>query len=141
MAQAHPTNRLGSSSIWGSRIYRPADDKTVRTLPDHLVAFSTAIWLEGPSPNARVTRQANGRPHRIGQTLPVRLLYPYYAETLQKTELDLVAHKVTASQQVDGISLTGALEAAGALSEDDRRHADAALPFGQALYRAAVAGR
>lgn len=91
-----------------------------------------AIWLDGPSSTEPVSRQANGRPHRIGQRPPVRLLYAYYAETLQKTALDLAARKVTASQEVDGLSLTGALFG------DDRRHADATLAFGQALYRVAV---
>jgi len=42
------------------------------------------------------------------------------------------------SSQVDGLSLAGALEAAGALSEEDRLHATAALAIGQALYRAAT---
>ena len=36
--------------------------------------------------------------------------------------------------------LAGALEAAGALSEEDRLHATAALAIGQALYRAATGG-
>lgn len=112
--------------------------KAVQTGLNNLTAFHTAIWLEGPDYDARVTRQANGRPHRIGQTEPVRLIYPYYADTLQKAALDLVARKITASLQVDGLSLAGALEAAGALSEEDRLHATAALAIGQALYRAAT---
>ena len=115
--------------------------KAVQTGLNNLTAFHTAIWYEGPDFDARVTRQANGRPHRIGQTQPVRLLYPYYAETLQKAALDLVARKLTASLQVDGLSLAGALEAAGALSEEDRVHASAALAIGQALYRAATGAR
>jgi hypothetical protein len=115
--------------------------KAVQTGLNNLTAFHTAIWYEGPDYDARVTRQANGRPHRIGQTQPVRLLYPYYDGTLQKAALDLVARKITASLQVDGLSLAGALEAAGALSEEDRLHATAALAIGQALYRAATEGR
>ena len=114
--------------------------KAVQTGLNNLTAFHTAIWFEGPDYDARVTRQANGRPHRIGQTEPVRLIYPYYADTLQKAALDLVARKITASLQVDGLSLAGALEAAGALSEEDRLHATAALAIGQALYRAATGG-
>lgn len=112
--------------------------KAVQTGLNNLTAFHTAIWLEGPDFDPRLTRQANGRPHRIGQNQPVRLIYPYYAGTLQKTALDLVARKITASLQVDGLSLVSALEAAGALSDEDRRHADAALSIGQALYRATV---
>jgi len=115
--------------------------KAVQTGLNNLTAFHTAIWYEGPDYDARVTRQANGRPHRIGQTEPVRLIYPYYADTLQKAALDLVARKITASLQVDGLSLAGALEAAGALSEEDRLHATAALAIGQALYRAATGSR
>ena len=115
--------------------------KAVQTGLNNLTAFQTAIWYEGPDYDARVTRQANGRPHRIGQTEPVRLLYPHYAGTLQKTALDLVARKITASLQVDGLSLAGALEAAGALSEEDRLHATAALAIGQALYQAATQAR
>jgi hypothetical protein len=115
--------------------------KAVQTGLNNLTAFHTAIWYEGPDYDARVTRQANGRPHRIGQTEPVRLIYPFYAGTLQKAALDLVARKITASLQVDGLSLAGALEAAGALSEEDRLHATAALAIGQALYRAATGGR
>ncbi|HEY6324408.1 MAG TPA: DUF6094 domain-containing protein, partial [Thermoanaerobaculia bacterium] len=51
--------------------------KAVQTGLNNLTAFHTAIWYEGPDFDARVTRQANGRPHRIGQTRPVRLIYPY----------------------------------------------------------------
>jgi hypothetical protein len=115
--------------------------KAVQTGLNNLTAFHSAVWYEGPDYDARVTRQANGRPHRIGQTQPVRLLYPYYENTLQKAALDLVARKITASLQVDGLSLAGALEAAGALSEEDRLHATAALAIGQTLYRAASEGR
>jgi hypothetical protein len=93
--------------------------KAVQTGLNNLTAFQPAIWYEGPDYDARVTRQANGRPHRIGQTEPVRLIYPYSGETLQKTALDLVARKITASLQVDGLSLAGALEAAGTLSDED----------------------
>ncbi len=113
--------------------------KAVETGLNNLVAFGTGIWYEGPDMNARTTRQANGRLHRIGQANDVRLLFPYYDGTLQKTALDLVARKITASLQVDGLSIEGALEAAGASSADDREHAAAALAFGQALYSAAAA--
>ena len=60
---------------------------------------SGPFWYEGPDYDARITRQANGRPHRIGQTEPVRLLYPYYHGTLQKVALDLVGRKITAALQ------------------------------------------
>ena len=136
-ADRYPSAR---SHIVGSFAYQLllVHPKAVQTGLNNLTAFHTAIWFEGPDYDARVTRQANGRPHRIGQTEPVRLIYPYYADTLQKAALDLVARKITASLQVDGLSLAGALEAAGALSEEDRLHATAALAIGQALYRAAT---
>lgn len=66
---------------------------------NNLTTFHTAVWYEGPDYDARVTRQANGRPHRIVQARPVRLLYPYYAGTVQETALDLVAPKITTSLQ------------------------------------------
>ncbi len=52
-----------------------------------------------------------------------------------------MARKITASLQVDRLSRAGALEAAGALSEEDRLHATTALAIGQALYRASTGGR
>ena len=104
---------------------------------NNLVAFSRAIWVQGLDYDARVVRQANGRIHRIGQTLDVTIEVPYYEDTVQKVALDLVARKITASVQVDGLSIEGALERAGADGTDDEA-SQAALGIGQAIYEAWV---
>lgn len=105
----------------------------VRTGLNNLVAFSTAVWYEADY-DARTYRQANGRLHRIGQTLPVEIWFPFYANTIQAVAQDLIARKVTASLQVDGLSVTGALEAAGA-GEDARAAIELAMRMGEAIYR------
>ena len=106
----------------------------VRTGLNNLVSFSTALWYQLDW-SATTYRQANGRIHRIGQTKPVTVKIPYYAETSQEVAFDLVAKKVGASLQVDGLDLQAALEAAGASS--DRTAALAtAMSLGQAIYEA-----
>jgi hypothetical protein len=65
----------------------------VQTGLNNLVAFSRAIWVQGPDYDARVVRQANGRVHRIGQKLDVTIEMPFYQATAQKVALDLVARK------------------------------------------------
>jgi len=111
----------------------------VQTGLNNLVAFSRAIWVQGPDYDARVVRQANGRVHRIGQTLEVTIEMPFYQGTVQKVALDLVARKITASVQVDGLSLEGALESAGAGGSDDEAN-QAALGIGRAIYETWQAG-
>ena len=106
----------------------------VRTGLNNLVGFSTAIWYELDY-SADTYRQAIGRLHRIGQTRPVTILIPYYEGTAQQIAFDLVARKVSASLQVDGLDVRAALEAAGAgggLPDG----LDAALSLGKAVYRA-----
>jgi hypothetical protein len=109
--------------------------KAVQTGLNNLVHFSRAIWAEGLDTDARVVRQANGRIHRIGQTLDVRIEVPYYDPTAQKTMLDLVARKISSSVQVDALSILSALESAGAGDGDDEA-TRAALGMGQAIYEA-----
>jgi len=116
-----------------------ANPKAVQTGLNNLVAFSRAIWVQGPDYDARVVRQANGRVHRIGQTLEVTIEMPFYQGTVQKVALDLVARKITASVQVDGLSLEGALESAGAGGSDDEAN-QAALGIGRAIYETWQAG-
>jgi uncharacterized methyltransferase DUF6094 len=108
--------------------------KAVQTGLNNLVHFSRAIWIEGVDYDARVVRQANGRVHRIGQVKDVAIEVPFYQRTAQETALDLVARKVTASVQVDGLSIEGALESAGA--GDDDASIEAAMGMGQAIYEA-----
>jgi hypothetical protein len=109
--------------------------KAVQTGLNSLVAFSRAIWVEGVDYDARVVRQANSRVHRIGQKLDVTIEVPYYAGTMQKLAVDLVARKITASVQVDGLSIEGALESAGAGTGADEAN-QVALGIGQAIYEA-----
>jgi len=109
--------------------------KAVQTGLNNLVTFSRAIWVQGVDYDARVVRQANGRVHRIGQILDVTIEVPYYAGTLQKLALDLVARKISASVQVDGLSIEGALESAGAGEGNDEAN-QAAIGIGQAIYEA-----
>ncbi len=110
-----------------------ANPRAVQTGLNNLVHFSSAIWAEGVDYDARVVRQANGRIHRIGQTRDVLIEVPYYKATGQETALHLVARKVSASVQVDGLSIEGALESAGAAG-DDQENVHAAMSMGQALY-------
>jgi len=114
--------------------------KAVQTGLNNLVTFSRAIWVQGVDYDARVVRQANGRVHRIGQTLDVTIEVPYYQGTLQKLALDLVARKISASVQVDGLSIEGALESAGAGEGKDEAN-QAAIGIGQAIYEAWLGGR
>jgi hypothetical protein len=107
--------------------------KAVQTGLNNLVAFSRAIWVQGPDYDARVVRQANGRVHRIGQKLDVTIEVPFYQGTAQEVAVNLVARKITSSVQVDGLSIEGALESAGAGGGDDEAN-QAALGIGQAIY-------
>ena len=111
--------------------------KTIATGLNNLVHFSRVIWPEGVDYDARLVRQANGRVHRIGQTREVLVEVPYYRGTAQQTAFELVARKVTASVQVDGLSIEGALESAGA--GDDDESALAAMSLGEAIYEAWLA--
>jgi hypothetical protein len=104
----------------------------VRTGLNNLVAFSAAVWYELDT-SATTYRQANGRLHRIGQTKPVTIRVLFYRNTTQELTFDLVARKVSASLQVDGLDLQTALEAAGA-SESHSAALAAAMSLGQALY-------
>lgn len=112
--------------------------ETVKTGLNALVAFSASVWVEPPNGIAVTVRQANGRTHRIGQTREVDYFYTYYAGTTQEDAVAVTAAKVTASLQFDGLSVLGALEAAGA-GENDVEAAEAAMSFGQAVYLRAAA--
>jgi hypothetical protein len=86
----------------------------VQTGLNNLIYCSTAIWFENPACNAIVYRQANGRLDRIGQTKPVKILFPVYLATAQQLAHELLLRKVAVSLQTDGLDAQGALEAAGA---------------------------
>jgi hypothetical protein len=106
----------------------------VRTGLNNLVAFSVGLWYEMDL-SATTYRQAGGRLHRIGQARPVTLKTAYYAGTAQEVTFDLIARKITASLQVDGLDLQAALEAAGA-SEEHTASLATAMSLGQAVYQA-----
>jgi len=108
---------------------------TVKTGLNNLVWFSTGIWYELDY-NAITYRQANGRLHRIGQTQEVRIFYPYYANTAQEIAVTLLAKKVGASLQVDGLDMESALEAAGATAGDGGNYLSGqiAMNMGRAIY-------
>jgi hypothetical protein len=110
--------------------------RAVKTGLNNLIWFNTAIWHELDH-SAITYRQANGRLHRIGQQKEVRVFYPVMAATAQQVFRDLLAYKVKASLQVDGLSLTSALEAVGATSEEEDAENDSmvlAMDLGRAIY-------
>ncbi len=102
----------------------------VQTGLNNLVHFSTGLWYETVC-DPIIWRQANGRLHRPGQTQEVRIIAPHYELTAQTTLLDLLARKVVASMQVDGLDIRGALEGSGAGDEGSTLDA---MAVGQALY-------
>ena len=104
----------------------------VQTGLNNLTTFSKVVWYEFTY-SATIYRQANGRAHRIGQKRDVEFLVPYYAGTAQEIAVDLVAAKVSASLQFDGLDVQGALEAAGA--GDDESNLAAALSIGETVYQ------
>jgi hypothetical protein len=107
----------------------------VQTGLNNLTAFNHAIWYE--LAHTTTYRQANGRIDRLGQKRPVTIHVPYYCGTGQETHFDLVAKKVSASLQVEGLDVRAALEAAGAGGEEDGAAA-VAQSLGEAMYRALV---
>jgi len=108
----------------------------VQTGLNNLTAFNSAIWYE--LAHTTTYRQANGRIDRLGQTRPVTIHVPYYRGTGQETHFELVARKVSASLQVEGLDVRAALEAAGAGGEEDGNAAAVAQSLGEAMYRALV---
>ena len=74
--------------------------KLVQTGLD-LVAFPTVCWFETEY-SVYTMRQASRRSWRIGQTLPVRVLFFAYRGTIQAEALRLVAKKLQSSLAVEG---------------------------------------
>lgn len=105
----------------------------VQTGLNNLVSLATSIWYSNPDCKPIVYRQANGRIHRPGQTLPVRSLFPLYNHKLTQAGHKLLLHKVGVSLAVDGLDPDAVLEAAGVASEFT-----AGLNVGQQLYRMLV---
>jgi hypothetical protein len=63
--------------------------------------FPTLVFYE-TGYNLFTLRQASRRSWRIGQTLPCRVVYLYYASTMQDRALSLMGKKLTAAQALEG---------------------------------------
>lgn len=90
----------------------------IQTGLNNLVHFGTEIWVENPSCNAIIYRQACGRIDRIGQTVPSTIVFPIYENTAQSHQHRLLMHKVGVSKSVDGLDPEEALKAAGVVDSD-----------------------
>ncbi len=66
-----------------------------------LIDFPTLVWFETDY-SVYVSRQASRRSWRIGQTLPVKVVFMSYRNTLQADALKLVAKKLQSSLAVEG---------------------------------------
>lgn len=90
--------------------------KLVQTGLD-LIDFPTIVWQE-PEYSIYVTRQASRRSWRIGQDHPVKVVYMGYANTMQSTALNLIAHKLRTSIGIEGQLTDDGFAALGAESDD-----------------------
>ncbi len=66
-----------------------------------LVEFPTLIWYETDY-SVYTMRQASRRSWRIGQELPVKVVYMTYNDTLQSNAIQLMARKLQSSLAVEG---------------------------------------
>ena len=82
-----------------------------------LVDFPTIVWHEVEY-SVYTMRQASRRSWRIGQRLPVRVVYLAYRGTLQTRALTLVAKKLQASLAVEGELTEDGLASFGDDGED-----------------------
>jgi hypothetical protein len=82
-----------------------------------LIDFPTIVWLEVDY-SIYTMRQASRRSWRIGQRLPVQVIYLAYRGTLQAEALALVARKLKASLAVEGELVEEGLAAHGDEGED-----------------------
>ncbi|MQA00992.1 MAG: hypothetical protein GEU80_17035 [Dehalococcoidia bacterium] len=82
-----------------------------------LIDFPSICWYEVEY-SVYTMRQASRRSWRIGQRLPVRVIYFAYRATLQAQALALVARKLQASLMVEGEIGDGGLAAHGADGDD-----------------------
>jgi hypothetical protein len=111
--------------------------RAVETGLNNLVYFPTAIWQQNPNCSPIIYQQANGRFHRPGQEYDeVRVYVPYYTHTSQSPQMELLAQKVQASKQTDGLDVTSALVAAGAGGTDGLN----VMAVGRAIYELLLRG-
>jgi len=82
-----------------------------------LVDFPTIVWYEVEY-SVYTMRQASRRSWRIGQRLPVQVVYFAYSGTLQAQALALVAKKLQSSLAVEGELVEEGLAAHGDEGED-----------------------
>lgn len=82
-----------------------------------LVDFPTIVWYEVEY-SVYTMRQASRRSWRIGQRLPVQVVYFAYAGTLQAQALALVAKKLKSSLAVEGELVEEGLAAHGDQDDD-----------------------
>lgn len=109
-----------------------SNPRAIETGLNNLVYFSTAVWVQNPNCSSITYNQANGRFHRPGQKSDeVRVFVPYYQDTTQEIQHMLLGHKVQASRQTDGLDISSALIAAGAVSQDSTD----AMAIGKAIYK------
>ena len=66
-----------------------------------LVEFPTLVWYETDY-SVYTMRQASRRSWRIGQNLPVKVIYMTYEDTLQSNAIQLMARKMQSSLAVEG---------------------------------------
>lgn len=78
--------------------------------------FSTLVFYE-TGYNLFTMRQAARRSWRIGQHLPCRVYYMYYAETMQERALTLMGRKLSAAEALEGKFSSEGL--AAMVGEDD----------------------
>lgn len=104
--------------------------KAIGTGLNNLVYFPTAVWMQNPNCSPIVYEQGNGRFHRPGQEQDVKIYVPYYVGTSQETQLELLARKIQATKQTDGLDVTSALIAAGAGGRDGLD----VMAVGRAIY-------
>jgi superfamily II DNA or RNA helicase len=74
--------------------------------------FANTIIQYGIEYSLSTLRQSIRRSWRLGQTLPVRVIFMAYRNTMQHTAIDLIARKMRAAEMVDG-------DAAGGLAQHD----------------------
>ena len=115
----------------GARIL-VVNSSTVQTGLNNLVYFSSAIWMENPHCDPTITRQANGRIDRIGQTRDVRIYTLIYDERMQRKCQDLLTAKIAVATATDGLDPSAALAMAG--GGTGAQAALAALNMGKALF-------
>jgi len=82
-----------------------------------LVDFPTICWYETEY-SVYTMRQASRRSWRIGQTLPVKVVYLAYRATLQAQALSLVAKKLQSSLALEGDLVDEGLATHGSGDED-----------------------